>query len=128
MFFNNTIICFWFSISNILFEYKVNIWPIQNSVKKLNTMFFNNTVSGLWILQGVPQNTQHFVLSNFMASFAATIKSKDIFDMPSSCSYRKYPFLSPRCFLVKDIKKTETSSPNWNGQNNTMGYIHQSLG
>ena len=44
-------------------------------------------------VQGVPQNTHHFVLSNFSASSVATIKSQDIFDMFSSCSLQKCPLL-----------------------------------
>ena len=41
-----TLFFFLFSISNILFEDKVNVSLITNYVKNCNVMSFNNTVNG----------------------------------------------------------------------------------
>ena len=61
-------------------------------------------------IQGVPQNTHHFVSYNFLASLPATIRSKDIFTMPSPFSYRKRP--SFYAILSKDVAKQVTQRPN----------------
>ena len=55
---------------------------IYNLLQSLMTSNFNFVDI---YLQGVPQNSSHFVVT----SLAPTIKIKDIFTMASSCTYEK---------------------------------------
>ena len=101
-------------------KWRIQKWGTTCSFSKLQPKLF-------CLLQGVPQNTHHFVLSNFLTSLAATIKSRDISDMSSACSYRICYFLCylfPRCNFVQDITKRATRSLNWNWQNDAICYIY----